>query len=209
MIHSTPNVLVYAKTGKFGVSESVQNSYTITLLGIQQTLTKAQDLNTAAAWSLGREMDDVPELLKSAVTALRHSIREGKITDLYFWYLHNCDESNDIRNELDTVAVSAKALLQQSFPSSEVKIYGSEIGNNTLEKWYSNTTNKILVDDDIEIHLLYGGYEMLGEGWSAYQSYITGKQLYELYKSYNDDLFSANPRRFLGVGRKTNIIRVC
>jgi hypothetical protein len=102
--------------------------------GERAKLTKAQDLNTAAAWTLGRDMADVPELLKSAVTSLRNAICDGKITALYFWYLHNCDESDDIRNEMDTVAISAKALLKQSFPDSTIKIIGSEIGNTTLEK---------------------------------------------------------------------------
>ena len=35
--------------------------------GEHAKLTKAQDLNTAASWILGRELEDVPELLKSAV----------------------------------------------------------------------------------------------------------------------------------------------
>lgn len=54
----------------------------------------------------------------------------------------------------------------------------------------------------------FGGYEVIREHWSAYQAYISGRKLYELYTTYNDDLFSANPRRFLGIGKKTNIINL-
>jgi hypothetical protein len=47
---------------------------------------------------------------------------------------------------------------------------------------------------------------MTGNDWSAFQAYISGWQLHTLYSTYGDELFSANPRRFLGVGKKTNII---
>lgn len=176
--------------------------------GEHAKLTKAQDLNTAAAWVIGREMKDVPELLKSTISSLRNAIENEKITTIYFWYQHNCDENDEIRNELDTVATTAKALLERFYPNSQTKIITAEVGNKTLEKWYNNTTNKILVSDEIEIDLPFGGYEILGDHWSAYQAYISGTKLYDLYKTYNDDLFSANPRRFLGIGRKTNIINL-
>jgi AIPR protein. len=176
--------------------------------GEHAKLTKAQDLNTAASWILGREIEDVPELLKSAVSSLREAIEKEEITTLYFWYQHNCDENEEIKNELNTVVATGNALLSRFFPEKQVNIIGLEVGNNTLEKWYNNTTNKILVNDDIEIELPFGGYEIIRDSWSAYQAYISGRKLHELYNIYNDDLFSANPRRFLGVGKKTNIINL-
>lgn len=176
--------------------------------GEHAKLTKAQDLNTAASWILGRELEDVPELLKSAVISLREVIEKEEITTLYFWYQHNCDEAKEIQNELNTVVATGNALLNRFYPEKQINIIGLEIGNNTLEKWYNNTTNKIIVNDDIEIDLPFGGYEIIREHWSAYQAYISGRKLYELYTTYNDDLFSANPRRFLGIGKKTNIINL-
>ena len=176
--------------------------------GDRAKLTKAQELNTAAGWILGRDLGDVPDLLKSTVASLHDAIERGTIDSLYFWYQHNCDECDEIRNELDTVKTTAKALLDSFMPGTQVKIAAMEVGNNTLEKWYENTTNKILVDDEIEIDLPFGGYEMSEDRWSAYQAYISGQKLYELHKRYGDDLFSANPRRFIGIGRKTNIINL-
>ena len=176
--------------------------------GDRAKLTKAQDLNTAVGWVLGREITDVPDLLKSTVASLRNAIENENINTLYFWYQHNCDECAEIQNELNTVQTTAKALLDRFQPNSQVKIAVMEVGNNTLEKWYENTTNKILVDDIIEIDLPFGGYEISQDRWSAYQAYISGQKLYNLYKKYGDDLFSANPRRFLGIGRKTNIINL-
>lgn len=123
-------------------------------------MTKAQDLNTAASWVLGRNEADIPELLKSAVISLRNAIGKDEITTLYFWYQHNCDEIQDIQNEMNTVTTTANALLKQHFPGKQINIIGTEVGNQTLEKWYINTTNRILVSDDIETPLPYGGFEI-------------------------------------------------
>lgn len=128
--------------------------------GDHAKLTKAQDLNTAASWVLGRNEADIPELLKSAVMSLRNAIEKDEITTLYFWYQHNCDEIQDIQNEMNTVTTTANALLKQHFPGKQINIIGTEVGNQTLEKWYINTTNRILVSDDIEIPLPYGGFEI-------------------------------------------------
>ena len=65
-----------------------------------------------------------------------------------------------------------------------------------------------MVNDDISIPLHGKGFELFGDKWKAYQTCISGKQLYSFYKAYLDDLFSANPRRFLGIDKraKTKII---
>ena len=108
----------------------------------------------------------------------------------------------NIQNEMNTVTTTANALLKQRFPRKQINIIGTEVGNQTLEKWYINTTNRILVSDDIEIPLPYGGFEIKEKNWSSYQAYISGAELYHLYRRYNDDLLSANPRRFLVTVRR-------
>lgn len=102
---------------------------------------------------------------------LKETVFCGKI--IYFWYQHNCDECAEVENELNTVSTTAKALLDRFVPGSSVKIMAMEVGNNTLEKWYNNTTNKILVNDTIEIDLPFGGYEISENHWSAYQAHIS------------------------------------
>ena len=171
-------------------------------------LTKASDFNTAVAWIFGRDLDEIREIIRSAVASLQTAIREEKILTIYFWYLHNCDESSEIKDELKTVEVSAKVHLERFEPGNNINVYANEIGNQTIEKWYLNTKNKILVTRDINIPLVHGGFEIKGEKWKAFQAYIQGKQLYDLYKVHGDDLFSANPRRFLGIGKRTNIINM-
>lgn len=176
--------------------------------GDHAKLTKASDLNTAAGWVLGRDIEAVPDILQSAVTNLQNAIKNDTISSINFWYSHNCDESQVITDELKTVETTASALLRKLVPETSINIYAMEIGNKKLEKWYQDTKNKILVNDEIRIELGFGGFEITSEKWKAYQAYISGSQLYSLYEKYGDDLFSANPRRFLGIGKKTNAINL-
>lgn len=169
---------------------------------------KASDLNTASAWIFERKDSDLPNDIKEQILALRQGIESDIISTIYFWYVHNCKESQQVREELDTVELSAKTLLNKFKPNNDVHIFANEIGRETLENWYAYTTNTILVNEEIAIPLNKKGFEIFGNEWKAYQTCIKGKQLYFLYKAYLDDLFSANPRRFLGIDKraKTKII---
>lgn len=176
--------------------------------GSRAKLTKAQDLNTAAGWILGRDMSEVPEDLKNAAGLLKSAIEHNEISTIYFWYLHNCDETPEIANELKTVESTARALLINLYPESNIIIMASEIGNQTLDQWYRNSTNQIMVNDEIKIPLFCGSFELSGTQWKACQAYIKGEQLKELFSVHKDNLFSANPRRFLGMGKRTNVINL-
>lgn len=163
---------------------------------------KASDLNTASGWIFERKEDDLPEDIKDQVIALRHAIEKDAISTLYFWYVHNCKESQQVKEELETVELSSKTLLNKFKPDNDICIYANEIGCETLEDWYASTANTILINDTISIPLHRKGFEIVGSNWKAFQTCIKGQQLYSLYKNYLDDLFSANPRRFLGIDRR-------
>ena len=169
---------------------------------------KASDLNTASGWIFERKEDDLPEDIKDQVLLLREAVKKENITRVYFWYVHNCKESSQVKEELKTVELSAKTLINKFKSDNNIGIFANEIGKETLENWYSSTINTILVNDNISIPLNGKGFELLGDKWKAYQTCISGKQLYSFYKKYLDDLFSANPRRFLGIDKraKTKII---
>ena len=166
---------------------------------------KASDLNTAIAWIFGRNSEDIPDGIKSTVISLRQAIRKDSINSIYFWYVHNCKESQQVKEEMKTVESSARTAIDRFKPYNNTIAYAIEIGNETLEKWYMLTTNPITVSEDIHLPLPKPGFEVKGELWSAYQTCISGKQLYDLYRKFEDDLFSANPRRFLGIDRRTKI----
>ena len=163
---------------------------------------KACDLNTAIAWIFGRDIADIPAGIKSAVTALKDCIERDKINSLFFWYVHNCKESKHISDEMKTVETTAKSSLDRFFPHSNLLVSASEIGNETLESLYSFSQNVIVVSGEISIPLLKGGLEVASSEWRAFQTCISGKQLYQLSKQHGDNLFSANPRRFLGIDRR-------
>lgn len=163
---------------------------------------KASDLNTASGWVFERHEDDLPDDIKDQVMALRKAIEDETITRFYFWYVHNCKESDQVKEELKTVELSAKTLLDKFKPDNNIGVFANEIGKDTLERWYASTINTILVNDIILIPINEKGFEMKGNDWKAFQTYISGKQLYSLYRTYSDDLFSANPRRFLGIDNK-------
>lgn len=169
---------------------------------------KASDLNTASGWIFERDKDELPEDIRDQVLALRGAVETESISRIYFWFVHNCKESKQVNEELATVELSSKTLIDKFKNDNNIGVYANEIGKETLEKWYASTTNTILVDDYISIPLHEKGFELSGDKWKAYQTCISGEQLYSIYKKYLDDLFSANPRRFLGIDKraKTKII---
>ncbi len=136
---------------------------------------KASDLNTASGWIFSRKNDDLPEDIKDQVIALRQAIEKDAISTLYFWYVHNCKESQQVKEELETVELSAKTLVNKFKPDNDICIYANEIGKETLENWYASTANTILVNDEILIPLNSKGFEIKGNNWKAYQTCIKGK----------------------------------
>ena len=80
---------------------------------------KASDLNTGIGWLLQRDINDVPERIKSAATEIRNGISSGEIKTLFIWYVHNLPESKNVDNELVTVQETAKTAINNQFPNSE------------------------------------------------------------------------------------------
>ena len=166
---------------------------------------KASDLNTASGWVFCRDISEVPERIRDAFANLRAEIDKGNIHTINFWYVHNCPESENVKQEMITVGRQAQITVDQVYPEKNIAIVALEVGVETLDKWFDSTKRVIVVDDEIVFPLSCGHFELEGEKWTACQTCISGKQLYQLCKTYGDDLFSANPRRFLGIDRKSKI----
>ncbi|MDH5782586.1 MAG: AIPR family protein [Candidatus Bathyarchaeota archaeon] len=159
---------------------------------------KASDFNSAISWALSQTLDKVPEAIRVQVSDLRSSIKDDEINHIEFWYVHNLDESENVKKELDIVKATAKSLLQTHFPEKSVSVSSLEVGNNAIEDWYRNKTQTIMVDDEIEAQLKYGGYEIKSKDWKAFDTTVSLKWLHGLYKEYGTALFSANIRGYLG-----------
>lgn len=161
---------------------------------------KASDLNTAIAWLLQRPIDQLPKRIKPAATELRQAIEDDAITTIHLWYVHNLPESKNVKQELLTVEQTTEAAIQNQFSDKRVIIQSQEVGEETLEEWYTDTQSPILVSESFDIPIP-AGFEMVGEKWKAYVTVLPGKFLYSAYKKYSTKLFSANVRDYLGSRR--------
>ena len=171
---------------------------------------KASDLNTAATWVFAQNPDDVPEQIREQVHLLQSSIESNSVNIIYFWYVHNLDERNNpqVKEELTAMQTSARALLKNLYPKNEVGVFALEVGNETIEKWYNASSKQITITDTIEVNTPKVGFELTGEKWKAYVTAVSAKWLQHQYSTYKDDLFSGNPRTYLGSGKKKNKINL-
>ena len=171
---------------------------------------KASDLNTAATWVFAQNPDEVPEQIREQVRLLQSSIENNFVSTIYFWYVHNLNEQNNpqIKEELTAMQTSARALLKTLFPKNEVEIFAVEVGNETIEKWYNAESKQIAVTDTLDVETPKVGFELTGDKWRAYVTAVSAKWLQQKYATYKDDIFSGNPRTYLGSGKKKNKINL-
>lgn len=158
---------------------------------------KASDLNTGIAWLLQRNIDDVPERIRSAAINLRAAIKNGEVKTIHVWYIHNLPESHHVETELVTVQQTAVTILNSEFPDLKVEVAHKEVGANTLQEWYEECKTPILINETISL-VTIGGYEISGSGWSSYSTAIHATDLARLYKKHRTKIFSANIRDYLG-----------
>jgi hypothetical protein len=158
---------------------------------------KASDLNTGVGWLLQRQLNELPERIRSAAEELRAGINDGSIKNLYIWYLHNLPESENVNQEMVTVQQTAVSAIEATFPGKKISVTAYEVGTGKLEEWYSESQSPILVNEKIVVNC-DGGYQISGPGWKSYSTAIPAQLLYRLFRKYKTKLFSANIRDYLG-----------
>lgn len=175
-----------------------QGYHSVNSLKASAPSNKASDLNTAASWLLTMDLERLPEIIRSAARELRDALVSGDIRTLEFWYNHNLPESANVASELNAVERTAQNAIRSYYPTSNCsEIRAIEVGATTLQTWYKALRNPILVDKVFEI-LIPGGYALKNDSWRAYQTAVSAKWFYEVMKQHGEDLFSANPRGYLG-----------
>ncbi|MBK6560181.1 AIPR family protein [Candidatus Amarobacter glycogenicus] len=157
---------------------------------------KASDLNTAAAWLLQTPIEDVPETIRSHAKLLRDGLNAKTITRVTFAYAHNAMESRNVDDELQTLRHLASGLEI----TKEAEITVVELGMRQIEALHLTSLGSIQVGDQVEFESSEVISEV-GPWWRAYVLPINGAVLYELYSKYQNALFSANLRDFLGARR--------
>jgi hypothetical protein len=166
---------------------------------------KADDLLTGLSWLLRAKDSDIPQVLKKKAKEVQHALqsKEDKIDTVHLLYIHNCQESENVKSSLRTVASSGTTLIQ----NDSVRVSALEIGLPRLQHFYESLTKPIVVEESIEFDITAHTNEK-GNGWEAIATTITGVMLHDLWQKHHDDLFSANVRGFLDMlRRKTSINR--
>lgn len=171
---------------------------------------KASDLNAAATWVFTQNADEVPERIREQVCELQGAIEAEEVSTIYFWYVHNLNEKNNpkVKEELSAMQTSVRVLVKSVFPGNDIEVFALEVGNETIEKWYNASSKPITVTDTIQVDTAKVGFELQREKWKAYITAVTANWLKRQYELYGDDLFSRNPRTYLGSGKKKNKINL-
>jgi hypothetical protein len=159
---------------------------------------KASDLNTAVSWLLGKNFENLPEILRPAAQELDSALSDGVINTIEIWYVHNLPESQNVKRELDIVEKTVDSLLKRHYFESGVEsVRGLEVGRNTLEDWFQSIRIPIIVNDKLEIPV-FGGFATSGDQWHAYTTSVSAKWFNSLYNKHGMKLFSVNVRGYLG-----------
>lgn len=167
---------------------------------------KASDLNTAAAWVFKDEVGKVPSTIRDAVIELREAIKAQEISTIYFWYVHNLDETKNsmVEEEMDTMQEQVQAVVDTKYSSDSIRVSAMEVGLNTIQKWYDTSTRRITIEDELVVECKEG-FEIQTDKWRSFVTAVSGKWLRKLFLEKGEELFSGNPRSYLGRGRKNTI----
>jgi hypothetical protein len=164
---------------------------------------KADDLLTALSWLLTKPYERIPVGIRQKAIELQEALAKKEIKHLNLLFVHNCQQSDAVKEALATVAASANTLLADS----AVTVTALEIGLPRLQHLYSSLTKQIVVEKTVTFSIT-GHMLESGDGWAAVQTTVDGGILHDLWQDHEDDLFSANIRGFLDMlRRKTSINR--
>jgi len=162
---------------------------------------KASDLNTASAWLISGNLDDVPYQLRPTIEACREALKEGEVQAVELLYVHNLPESVNVAKELQT----ASAFLRSSFGDDVgITVTGRELGQGQIEHLFSAQESHIEVKDDVLCPAKVQ-FTQTGLKWEASVLTVPGYWLHNLFTQYGDSLFSANYRGFLGITKRRRI----
>lgn len=158
---------------------------------------KASDLNTALGWILNANLETIPEQLRDRAAELREALSKGEVTQLHVWYVHNLPSSQNVANELATVANTAKIGVNQYTQTDTVAVMAREVGYSEIASLYAQAERAIIVTDDFTIPVTSHFIETASD-WSAVSTVVGGNWLAQQFRKYGTDLFSANIRGYLG-----------
>ncbi len=162
---------------------------------------KASDLNAAAAWLFSTaKAKKLSKTVGDRSLELKRLIAEGEVTTLNLFYCHNCIESQNVTDELETVRESVgKRLSAEGL--TNVHVTAVEYGLERLQSLLEIDPNKLFVKEEKEIDASGAIYQSTDE-WDAITTTVDGIWLKDLFDRYQSKLFAANFRDFLGASKR-------
>lgn len=165
---------------------------------------KASDLNTAVNWLLLSNLNEIPPGLKDKAAEVREALRSGSIRKIELLYIHNCPESENVASELKAAAGLAQNLAASYLPDevrSSLQVHCEELGQTSIESLFKARDTEILVEDWIEVPIK-DLIEEQGPEWRGILASVPIGWIKSLYQTYQDSLFSANFRDYMGYARR-------
>ncbi|WP_157836392.1 MULTISPECIES: AIPR family protein [unclassified Xanthomonas] len=162
---------------------------------------KASDLMIAASWIAHGDSNakTINERARARSLECRQALESEEIEAVELLYIHNLPESLNSQEELDTCQRAASKLFGDS-----VLVTCKEFGLREIETLFNERSSQILVKDRIKINGTWLGTQKSAD-WTAHVYSVRGEWLRELFKEYDERLFSANYRGFLGISRRKKI----
>jgi hypothetical protein len=149
---------------------------------------KASDLNTAVAWLLTRNIDDLPDTLKGRADEFRSAIINGDIKQIYIWYVHNLPSSKTVADELKTVENSVRTALVSYKNAKDINIFAEEIGRKQIARLYEKAERTIIVTEKLEIKV-QNAIEIVDKDWRSVLTTVKATWLADLFERFETDLF--------------------
>jgi hypothetical protein len=162
---------------------------------------KASDLNTAIAWLLESDLATVRnEGIRALAEELRDALKNGEITRIEVFYVHNLRESDNVQRELGTVQRSLTRMLERFGEGRAAPPDGrvQEVGRTTIDRWRRSQHEAVSVQDEIILESHTPPQTLSGAEWQATVLVVPAKAIVGLRTQYLDALFSANVRDYLG-----------
>lgn len=163
---------------------------------------KAADINTAIAWIANGDLSSktLSPVLKARIKEARKAIKEDHIDKIEILFIHNKPSHLNSKEELDTCEKTAL----QIFSNQDIFVACKELGLSQIEGLYQHRNSQILIQDEIIVDGKKLGQHETND-WNAYLFTVKGGWPRELFKTYDEDLFSANYRGFLGISKRKKI----
>lgn len=176
----------------------------------QAPANKAEELELAMSWLLHSGSGNMPDVVRSKAEDLQNSIRNGDIARVDLCYVHNCHESDAVRDSLNKVEEAVKRGIKLGrHPIRDVSVHGHEIGLETVRKLLAERDAPFLVGEKIKIPNIGTGIieERNGEaGWRALVMSVPADWVRKQFKQWGSHLFASNVRDYLGAsGAKMDI----